>query len=452
MSICTDTLPSPTSRTIDAFSHTQALKFFIQSYFADDVEFNKNVEKNTKLVFDRRLRETRKDLSYMTLKEAIKISCDVEDAKRRKPVLLNASHLVPIEPAALVQELRINPETKIESFRGAVTTPQEMIESVVERSKYKKRYPITVVADLPFTSKVKDDLADRIKQHIKWNALIFNSDFEQTSLVLSDTDALATPHIHPNMFWNCALCGTKTYLLVDIDEFANKFDKTRTELPWTEKSVYKSTISFTGRITFEEFKMLKNAYFAVISSEGPNFLLVPTRYMHEVWTVCGGPDGIYGGLVGGAMPRSITYQKATEAIRKDQSMVSFFGKENIDDWFKVEDNELDVNMVDGAIIVKKEDKPKVKYIQRKRNGKITRVKDETEDDEDLTKEHCICRGFYDPELWMICCDECEVWFHGKCLNMKKSMSDSIASYVCANCEASTGKTSIMKNKKRRKKC
>jgi hypothetical protein len=444
---CTEGLPDPKIRTTKTLTHKDALCRYIRGYFAKDKEFNRNVEKNLKYVLNRQLRPTKFDLSNMTLREAINIVSEVENSKKRKPMVLHASSLTSLEPDQLVQDLGIDPETKIESFRGAITTPKEMIHSVEERSKIRKKYPVTVVADLPFTSIVKNDLADRIKQHIQWNALIFHTDFEQTSLVLSDTDALATPHIHPNMFWNCSFCGTKTYFLVDADEFAQKIAKKiikRSELPWKEKSVYKSTISFNGKITFAEFKLLKNAYFTIISSDSPNFIIVPTRYIHEVWTVCGGKDGVYGGLVGGAMPRSIEYQRATEEIRKDRSMESFFGVSNIDDWFTIPDENLDHDLIE----IKKspiKTEPSIANSKKRKN----RNGDCTEEDEDLTKLYCVCRGHYNPDLWMIECNACLDWFHGKCIGLEFKESKKVASYYCENCQKSTGKAITYKKKRRR---
>jgi hypothetical protein len=476
-------LPHATVRTTQSLTHEEALRCYIESYFADDVKFNENVEKNLKYVIKRSLKPTSYDLSHITLRQAIKLASQVENASKRVPMILNASRLATIEPCKLVQDLKIDPNTRIESFRGAITTPMEMIDSVEERRKNKKRYPITVVADLPFTSKQQYDLADRIKQHIKWNALIFNTDFEQTSLVLSDTDALATPHIHPNMFWNCSFCGTKVYLLVDTDEFAAKIENntfTRKKLPWTEKTTYRSTYEFEGKITFTEFCLMKNAYFAVISSDGPNFILVPTRYMHEVWTVCGGKDGVYAGLVGGAMPRNPSFRQATEDIKKDKSIQSFFGVKSIEHWFDVEDDELDKIMVDlpqseyDVVRLKKaknnsksnktvksesKSKPEIKIeprtVKRKKKKEDYFIEDEdidyTEENEDPNKLYCICRKPWDPKLFMIACDVCSDWFHGKCIYMTEKQSKKIFQYVCPGCEKKTNQQTITKRELKKKK-
>lgn len=48
------------------------------------------------------------------------------------------------------------------------------------------------------------------------------------------------------------------------------------------------------------------------------------------------------------------------------------------------------------------------------------------------KEYCICRSSED-STFMICCENCEEWFHGKCINITKKQSKSIKDYYCNNC-------------------
>ncbi|KAI9088819.1 hypothetical protein DFS34DRAFT_419031 [Phlyctochytrium arcticum] len=49
-----------------------------------------------------------------------------------------------------------------------------------------------------------------------------------------------------------------------------------------------------------------------------------------------------------------------------------------------------------------------------------------------SKLYCICRSEYDGEEFMIACDSCQEWFHGRCVGVKQSRS-SEKEYHCANC-------------------
>ncbi|XP_063968609.1 zinc finger protein 184-like isoform X3 [Lytechinus pictus] len=61
---------------------------------------------------------------------------------------------------------------------------------------------------------------------------------------------------------------------------------------------------------------------------------------------------------------------------------------------------------------------------------------DTGNDDDPEKLWCICRQPYD-EKFMICCDKCEDWFHGKCVNVKKKegkrMERENISWMCPKC-------------------
>lgn len=47
--------------------------------------------------------------------------------------------------------------------------------------------------------------------------------------------------------------------------------------------------------------------------------------------------------------------------------------------------------------------------------------------------YCLCRG-PDDHRWMICCEKCEDWFHGECINLDKTIGESlIEKFVCPNC-------------------
>lgn len=47
---------------------------------------------------------------------------------------------------------------------------------------------------------------------------------------------------------------------------------------------------------------------------------------------------------------------------------------------------------------------------------------------------CLCRQPYDESQFYICCDKCQDWFHGRCVGVLQSESDSIDEYKCPNCE------------------
>lgn len=59
---------------------------------------------------------------------------------------------------------------------------------------------------------------------------------------------------------------------------------------------------------------------------------------------------------------------------------------------------------------------------------------EEEDDEGSDNgPYCLCRG-PDDHRWMICCEKCEDWFHGECINMDKTIGEAlIEKFVCPNC-------------------
>lgn len=83
--------------------------------------------------------------------------------------------------------------------------------------------------------------------------------------------------------------------------------------------------------------------------------------------------------------------------------------------------------------------------KRPRNGEPKSVKkaktsdaaptsdDASDDDESDNGPYCICRG-PDDHRWMICCETCDDWFHGECINLDKGIGESlIEKFVCPNC-------------------
>ncbi|KAF9932116.1 hypothetical protein FBU30_008930 [Linnemannia zychae] len=48
--------------------------------------------------------------------------------------------------------------------------------------------------------------------------------------------------------------------------------------------------------------------------------------------------------------------------------------------------------------------------------------------------YCICREPYDGEEFMIACDRCEEWFHGRCIGMKPQEAKKSNHYYCDTCQ------------------
>ena len=53
--------------------------------------------------------------------------------------------------------------------------------------------------------------------------------------------------------------------------------------------------------------------------------------------------------------------------------------------------------------------------------------------EDKGEQYCICRKGDDSINYMISCELCGEWFHGKCLAMPKPVADNISNYYCLCC-------------------
>ncbi|KAF9084972.1 hypothetical protein BGX23_010077 [Mortierella sp. AD031] len=48
--------------------------------------------------------------------------------------------------------------------------------------------------------------------------------------------------------------------------------------------------------------------------------------------------------------------------------------------------------------------------------------------------YCVCRGPYDGVEFMIACDRCEEWFHGRCIGMKPQEAKKSNHYYCDTCQ------------------
>ncbi|EFY96126.1 hypothetical protein MHUMG1_01132 [Metarhizium humberi] len=61
------------------------------------------------------------------------------------------------------------------------------------------------------------------------------------------------------------------------------------------------------------------------------------------------------------------------------------------------------------------------------------VDDASGEEESDNGPYCLCRG-PDDHRWMICCEKCEDWFHGECINMNKEIGENlIEKFICPNC-------------------
>ena len=54
-------------------------------------------------------------------------------------------------------------------------------------------------------------------------------------------------------------------------------------------------------------------------------------------------------------------------------------------------------------------------------------------DDNEKQQYCICRKGDDSVNYMIHCEKCKEWFHGKCLGMPKPLADNISNYYCLCC-------------------
>ncbi|KHO01387.1 Set1 complex component spp1 [Metarhizium album ARSEF 1941] len=77
-----------------------------------------------------------------------------------------------------------------------------------------------------------------------------------------------------------------------------------------------------------------------------------------------------------------------------------------------------------------------KRMKNMKTGSAALGVDEASGDEESDNgPYCLCRG-PDDHRWMICCERCEDWFHGECINMNKEIGENlIEKFICPNCTA-----------------
>jgi len=59
--------------------------------------------------------------------------------------------------------------------------------------------------------------------------------------------------------------------------------------------------------------------------------------------------------------------------------------------------------------------------------------------EDGGHRYCVCRGPNDGSF-MVQCDKCDSWYHGKCVNVNQNMEDDLDNYECPACAKKRGKS------------
>eukprot|EP01087_Luapelamoeba_hula_P001259 TRINITY_DN109_c1_g1_i1.p1 TRINITY_DN109_c1_g1~~TRINITY_DN109_c1_g1_i1.p1 ORF type:complete len:695 (-),score=76.40 TRINITY_DN109_c1_g1_i1:59-2143(-) len=59
--------------------------------------------------------------------------------------------------------------------------------------------------------------------------------------------------------------------------------------------------------------------------------------------------------------------------------------------------------------------------------------DDEESEDGIEQVYCICRRPYSAEVFMIACDECDEWYHGKCVDITERKAKKLDTYVCPSC-------------------
>lgn len=49
--------------------------------------------------------------------------------------------------------------------------------------------------------------------------------------------------------------------------------------------------------------------------------------------------------------------------------------------------------------------------------------------------NCVCGRPNNPDLVMVCCEQCNVWFHTECVGLSDRQASLMPSFVCSPCEA-----------------
>ena len=63
-------------------------------------------------------------------------------------------------------------------------------------------------------------------------------------------------------------------------------------------------------------------------------------------------------------------------------------------------------------------------------------------EDELDELYCICRSS-DTSRFMICCDHCEVWYHGDCISVTEQYSKKIKKFYCLICREKNPRLEIV---------
>lgn len=88
----------------------------------------------------------------------------------------------------------------------------------------------------------------------------------------------------------------------------------------------------------------------------------------------------------------------------------------------------------AAVVKKTTKRPKSAVATTAKKAKREGSPEPVSDDEGSDGgPYCLCRGT-DDHRWMICCEFCDDWFHGECINLSKEVGENlIEKFVCPNC-------------------
>ena len=73
-------------------------------------------------------------------------------------------------------------------------------------------------------------------------------------------------------------------------------------------------------------------------------------------------------------------------------------------------------------------------MEQSRDEDTPATKKQRSTSEEEATENCICRQPYDESQFYVYCDRCQHWFHGHCVGVLQTESESIYGYQCPNCE------------------
>jgi COMPASS component SPP1 len=90
----------------------------------------------------------------------------------------------------------------------------------------------------------------------------------------------------------------------------------------------------------------------------------------------------------------------------------------------------------ASVVKKKPKRPapgQLKKAKPPKSEDASNTADGSADEESDNGPYCLCRG-PDDHRWMICCENCDDWFHGECINLDEEIGEGlIEKFVCPRC-------------------